>query len=236
MCNPDSKAVTITNLLVIRSNAADTTSAINREINDLLAELATVSDDICVMERDLDGNALTPFTSRAMLPGGGRRRADAEAEQASLELSDELIAELRAADMIIMAAPIGNFGTTSPVKSWFDHVLLGGAFGAPIYSFGIAPALKTWFDHVLRADGTFHYTPQGAEGLLKDKSVIMVGARAGAFSQGPAVDHQLPYIRTLLGYMGITDVSVLIANEEAPAPLRMPLIDNSPRELMACGG
>ena len=120
--------------------------------------------------------------------------------------------------MIIMAAPIGNFGTTSPVKSWFDHVLLGGAFGAPIYSFGIAPALKTWFDHVLRADGTFHYTPQGA------------------FSQGPAGDHQLPYIRTLLGYMGITDVSVLIANEEAPAPLRMPLIDNSPRELMACGG
>jgi FMN-dependent NADH-azoreductase len=77
-----------------------------------------------------------------------------------------------------------------------------------MYNFGISSALKAWFDHILRPQVTFRYTENGPEGLLPGKRVIVVETRGGVYGEGPAseMDHQEPHLRSMLGFMGITDV------------------------------
>jgi FMN-dependent NADH-azoreductase len=101
-------------------------------------------------------------------------------------LSDELIAELEAADTIVLAAPM--------------------------YNFSIPSTLKAWIDHVARRGRTFRYTEKGPEGLLKNKKVFVLAARGGVYSKGSpaaAFDFQEPYLRTVLGFLGLTDVNVV---------------------------
>ncbi len=95
-------------------------------------------------------------------------------------LSDTLIAELQSADILVI--------------------------GAPMYNFGIASTLKAWFDHVLRAGITFRYGESGPEGLLKGKRAIVIESRGGLYSEGPAqvMDAQEPHLRGMLRFMGIT--------------------------------
>ena len=80
--------------------------------------------------------------------------------------------------------------------------------GAPMYNFSIPTGLRSWFDHVLRAGETFRYGENGPRGLLSGKRVIVVESRGGMYSQGPAqaMDFQEPYLRQLLGFMGLSDV------------------------------
>jgi FMN-dependent NADH-azoreductase len=89
-----------------------------------------------------------------------------------------------------------------------------------MYNFGIPSTLKAWFDHVLRAGITFRYTAEGPEGLVKGKRAIVIEARAGLYSEGPAaaMDHQEPHLRTLLGFMGVTDVTYVRAEKLAFGP------------------
>lgn len=115
--------------------------------------------------------------------------ADLTPEQkAALVLSDELIAELEAADVIVIGAPMFNFSITSNLKAWIDHVA--------------------------RAGRTFRYTESGPEGLLTDKAVFVLTARGGDYSEGsPAapMDLQAPYLRTVLGFLGLTDITFIHA-------------------------
>jgi FMN-dependent NADH-azoreductase len=99
--------------------------------------------------------------------------------------SDHLIDELFAADVVVMAVPMHNFGPPS--------------------------TLKAWFDHIARAGRTFAYSDKGREGLLKGKKAIVVLARGGVYSDGPAkaLDFQEPYVRSMLDFIGITDVHVV---------------------------
>lgn len=109
-------------------------------------------------------------------------------QQAALALSDELVGELEAADVIVIAAPMHNFGLPS--------------------------GLKAWIDHVARVGRTFRYTENGPEGLLTGRKVYVLTARGGDYSaDGPihAMDHQTPYLRTVLGFMGLTDVTFIHA-------------------------
>jgi FMN-dependent NADH-azoreductase len=105
-------------------------------------------------------------------------------QQAAVALSDELIAELEAADTIVLAAPM--------------------------YNFSIPSTLKAWIDHVARRGRTFRYSEKGPEGLLKGKKVFVLAARGGVYSNGaPAavLDFQEPYLRAVLGFLGLTDVT-----------------------------
>jgi FMN-dependent NADH-azoreductase len=104
-------------------------------------------------------------------------------------LSDELVAELKAADLIVI--------------------------GAPMYNFGMASTLKAWFDHILRAGITFRYSEAGPEGLVKGKKAIVVETRGGLYSEGPAVamDSQEPHLRTMLGFIGVEDVTFVRAEK-----------------------
>jgi FMN-dependent NADH-azoreductase len=116
------------------------------------------------------------------------------AEQRARSLSDELIGELRDADTIVI--------------------------GAPMYNFGVTTGLRAWFDHVLRAGETFSYSEAGPKGLLGGKRVIVIESRGGLYSEGPAsaVDFQEPYLRHLLGFIGITDVTFVHAEKIGYGP------------------
>ena len=125
------------------------------------------------------------------LRGGEAANAVQAAAQA---LSAELVADLRAADTIVI--------------------------GAPMYNFGIASNLKTWFDYVLRAGITFRYTKSGPIGLLDGKRAIVIESRGGLYSEGPAqaFDSQEPHLRGLLNFIGITDVTFVRAERLAFGP------------------
>lgn len=104
---------------------------------------------------------------------------------ALLAQSDALVAELKAADTIII--------------------------GLPIYNFGVPSALKAWVDLVARAGVTFRYTEAGPVGLLTGKRAIIAVASGGT-SSGSAIDYATPYLTHVLGFMGITDVTVIAAD------------------------
>lgn len=83
--------------------------------------------------------------------------------------------------------------------------------GAPMYNFTIHSALKTWIDHIVRRGRTFSYSEKGPEGLVKGKKVYIVLASGGVYSEGPGKgqDFVEPYLRSVLGFIGLTDVTTL---------------------------
>jgi FMN-dependent NADH-azoreductase len=106
-------------------------------------------------------------------------------QSAAIALSDQLIAELFDADVIVIASAMINFGVSSN--------------------------LKTYIDHLLRAGSTFRYTANGPEGLVKGKKAFIVRASGGVYSDGPAraANFQDTYLKHVLGFIGITDVEVI---------------------------
>lgn len=82
--------------------------------------------------------------------------------------------------------------------------------GAPMYNFSIPSALKAWIDHVVRAGVTFKYDANGPEGLVKGKKVYIALSSGGVFSDGPmrSMDFAEPYLRHILGFIGLTDVTL----------------------------
>jgi FMN-dependent NADH-azoreductase len=105
--------------------------------------------------------------------------------QTAVRHSDEAIAELMAADIIVI--------------------------GAPFYNFGIASTLKAWIDHIVRIKVTFNYSATGPEGLVKGKKVYVAASSGGIYSEGPMAnaDFSVPYLKYVLGALGMTDVTVV---------------------------
>ena len=103
----------------------------------------------------------------------------------TLALSDELVGELQSADVIVI--------------------------GAPVYNFSISAALKSWIDMVARARLTFRYTDNGPVGLLAGKKAYVVVATGGV-PVGSPMDFATPYLRHVLGFLGITDVAIIAAD------------------------
>jgi len=139
-----------------------------------------------VIERDLSKTALT-FVDLDWIGGAfAPPEYHTENHKKALAISDELVSELIEADEIILATPMFNFA--------------------------IPASLKAWIDHVVRAGKTFRYNAEGRpEGLLagKNKKVLAIIASGGAYSERSgmtALDHESPYLRFILGFMGITDV------------------------------
>jgi len=114
------------------------------------------------------------------------------AEQAArVALDDALIAELQAADVLVL--------------------------GVPMYNFGVPAALKNWIDAIARAKVTFQYTANGPEGLLKGKKVYIALTRGGQYRNTPS-DTQVPYLRTVLSFLGMTDIQFVYAEGLAMGP------------------
>ena len=139
-----------------------------------------------VIERPLTPESIPHLSLNAL----GALMAPAEqrsAEQHStVAFADGLIEELESADTIVLAVPM--------------------------YNFSIPSTLKAWIDHVARAGRTFRYSPQGPEGLLTGKKVFVVTGRGGVYtgnSPAKVLDFQEPYLRGVLGFLGLTDVSFI---------------------------
>jgi FMN-dependent NADH-azoreductase len=118
-----------------------------------------------------------------------------EDQRNTLATSDALVDELRNADVLVI--------------------------GVPVYNFGIPAALKAWIDMIARARVTFRYTSDGPEGLLRGKKAYLVYASGGVPVGSPA-DFATPYLKHVLGFVGITDTEVIAAeqlNADTPAAL-----------------
>src|SRR6267142_2624572 len=114
------------------------------------------------------------------------------AQRSYLSTSDELIEELAAADTVVI--------------------------GAPMYNFSIPPSLKAWIDQVVRLGKTVGYGPNGPQGLLGRKKVVVITSRGSAYRKGTAreaFDFQEPYLRHILAFIGLTDVTFIHAENQA---------------------
>ncbi|MFC3059831.1 FMN-dependent NADH-azoreductase [Paenirhodobacter populi] len=139
---------------------------------------AKIGGDVTVR----DATAL-PVIDGAWIAAAYTPAADRTPEQkAALALSDELIAELKAADVVVLGSGVYNFGVTGP--------------------------LKTWIDQICRVGETFKYGENGPVGLVGNKRVIVAYA-SGGVPVGSAYDLATPYIRQVLGFIGITDITVV---------------------------
>jgi FMN-dependent NADH-azoreductase len=113
-------------------------------------------------------------------------------QQSYLSTSDELIEELEAADTVVI--------------------------GAPMYNFTIPSSLKAWIDQIVRLGKTVGYGPNGPQGLLTKKKVVIITSRGSAYEKGTAreaFDFQEPYLRHVLGFIGLTDVTFVHAENQA---------------------
>ena len=171
-------------ILVIESSARQQGS-VSRELTQrFIANWQAAHPADQVQVRDLAAEPVPHLD--ATLLGGWMTPSEQQndAEKAALARSNQLTDELLAADVLVLAAPM--------------------------YNFAIPSTLKAWLDHVLRAGVTFKYTETGPQGLLTGKRAFVLTARGGIYA-GSALDHQEPYLRQALAFIGIHDVQFIHA-------------------------
>ena len=171
---------------ILQLNSAARSQGANSTLlaGELAAQLQRANPGANLIVRDLLADAL-PHLDDAVLGAfftPAEQRTPGQA--AIVARSDALIAELQAADIIVI--------------------------GAPMYNFGISSQLKTYFDWIARAGVTFRYTANGPEGLVKGKKAYIVAPRGGKYVGTPADSHT-PHLKAFLGLIGITDVEFIYA-------------------------
>lgn len=148
-----------------------------------------------VVERDLAATNLPHITDEWVRAVHSDPLSLTTEQREVLAASDTLIDELRQADVIVI--------------------------GAPMYNFAIPAPLKAWIDQVVRVGKTVLFGPSGPKGLLKDKKAYVITSRGGAFRPGTATerfDYQEPYLRHILAFIGLTDVTFIHAENQKPGP------------------
>jgi len=144
-----------------------------------------------VIQRDLSATALPLITD----DWGATQFEESKitpAQRSYLSTSDKLVEELQAADTVVI--------------------------GAPMYNFSIPSSLKAWIDQIVRLGKTVGYGPNGPQGLLTKKKVVIITSRGSAYEKGSvreAFDFQEPYLRHILGFIGLTDVTFIHAENQA---------------------
>ena len=177
------------NILVLHTSLNTDHSATRAMAAAYLADTVAAHPGAAVTEHDLALNPV-PHLPPELVPV--QFGAAPEQRTAAVELAETLIAHLEAADLIII--------------------------GAPMYNFTVPSTLKAWLDHVIRAQRTFSYAAGVPQGLLPPgKKVVAMIASGGVYSQGPAqaMDFVEPYLRTVLGFIGLTDITVIRAEAQA---------------------
>ena len=153
-----------------------------------------------VIERDLAKHPVPHLTAEAFAAFGGNGEPSV-AGAAALRLSNELIDELRRADVV--------------------------ALGLPMYNFAVPSTLKAYFDHVARAGVTFRYGASGPEGLLRGKKAVILTARGGVYAE----ESETAWVRQILRFLGITDVEIVVAEGLAIEGRREGALASAKREV-----
>ncbi|HCL86243.1 MAG TPA: FMN-dependent NADH-azoreductase [Comamonadaceae bacterium] len=144
---------------------------------------------------DLAADAPAHFTMDSLSPRTGQTEGLSEAQLRENAVSERLVRQFLAADVVVI--------------------------GAPLYNFTIPTQLKAWIDRIAQPGRTFRYTASGPEGLAKGKTVIVASSRGGVYStsdQGRALEHQESYLQTIMGFFGVTDVRFVRAEGVGMGP------------------
>ena len=179
------------NILQINASARREGANSTLLANTVVARLQAANPGATLTVRDL---AVTPHPvlDEAALGALFTPAEQRTPEQAArVALDDALIAELQAHDTLVL--------------------------GVPMYNFGVPVQLKAWIDAIARAGTTFRYTATGPEGLLTGKTVYVALARGGLYRDTPK-DSQVPYLKSVLGFLGLTDVRFIYAEGLAMGP------------------
>ncbi|HHF0482814.1 TPA: FMN-dependent NADH-azoreductase [Vibrio antiquarius] len=166
-------------VLALKSSILGDYSQSNKLVEDFIKNV----DQDKLTVRDLAANPL-PVLDFAVATALRATEDLSQEQQAVVELSDTLIDEVKAADTLVIAAPM--------------------------YNFTIPTQLKNWIDLIARAGVTFKYTENGVQGLIEGKKAIVITTRGGIHKDSPT-DNVTPYLRTVLGFVGITDVEFVYA-------------------------
>ena len=178
-------------ILQINSSARSAGANSTRLADAVTTRLKAANPSAVVELRDLAAHP-HPVLDEAALGALFTPAEQRSPEQAArVALDDALIAQLQSADAIVL--------------------------GVPMYNFGVPVQLKTWIDAIARAGVTFRYTENGPEGLVKGKKVYVALARGGVYRDTPA-DSQVPYLKGVLGFLGMTDVEFIYAEGLAMGP------------------
>jgi FMN-dependent NADH-azoreductase len=173
-------------LLLVKSSIFGTQSKSSEIAQDFVQRWKETHPGASVITRDLGAEPVTHLTTERLGAAMTVKDNRSRQQQEIIALADTLIEEAERAEVIVIASPM--------------------------YNFSISSNLKAWIDHIVRAGRTFRYTEEGRpEGLLKNKKVVVVTGRGGVYSQGPlaAFDFQEPYLRTILGFVGLTNISFI---------------------------
>lgn len=175
-------------ILILKSSILDNYSHSNKMTDYLIENWQTNHKDDLITVRDLAKDPV-PVLDQATLFAFGKETAMLSDEQkAARALSDELISELKAHDMIVIAAPM--------------------------YNFSISAQLKNYIDFIARAGETFTYTEAGAVGLLENKQAVVLTSRGGVHKDQPS-DLIVPFLTQFLAFIGINDVQFIMAEGTA---------------------
>ena len=162
-------------LLQIDSSALGTQSA-TRELTQAIVQRWV--DDVADLElarRDLDRQPIPHLTAAVL----------GKIDPADAELGESVMREFLAADVVVIGAPMYNFGVPSTLKAWIDRIAVAGR--------------------------TFRYTAQGPEGLVKGKKIIVASARGSLYGDSHPADFQEAYLRQLFGFLGVDDIEFVRA-------------------------
>ncbi len=172
------------NILQINASARSEGANSTRVANSVVAQLQSANPSAMLKLRDLAVTAhpVLDETALGALFTPAEKRTPEQAARVALD--DALIAEVQAADAIVL--------------------------GVPMYNFGVPVQLKNWIDAIARNGVTFSYTATGPKGLLTGKKVYVALARGGRY-RGTDADSQVPYLKTVLGFLGMTDVHFIYA-------------------------
>lgn len=166
-------------VLALKSSILGDYSQSNKLVEDFIKNV----DQDKLTVRDLAANPL-PVLDFAVATALRATEDLSQEQQAVVDLSDTLIEEVKAADTLVIAAPM--------------------------YNFTIPTQLKNWIDLIARAGVTFKYTENGVQGLIEGKKAVVITTRGGIHKDS-LTDNVTPYLRTVLGFVGITDVEFVYA-------------------------
>jgi FMN-dependent NADH-azoreductase len=179
------------NILQINSSARTEGSHSTKLANALVERIRADNPGATLTLRDLARRPHPHFDESTLqalfMPADQRTPQHTE----RIALDDVLIAEVQAADVLVL--------------------------GVPMYNFGAPAQLKNWIDAISRAQVTFRYIANGPEGLLKGKKVYVALTRGGLYRNTPT-DTQVPYLKTIFGFLGMTDVQFVYAEGLAMGP------------------
>lgn len=174
----------MTTLLQINSSIFSSGGNSSQLADAFVAQWQSNNPNAAIKVRDLASDPLPHLDAQQVTAFFTPIETRTPEQQQFVDVSDELIDEIKQSDIIVI--------------------------GLPMYNFGIPSTLKAYFDQLARAGVTFRYTENGPEGLLTNKKVYVFATRGGLYA-GTALDSQTTYVRDFLRFIGITDVEFIYA-------------------------